>query len=551
MARLSPRAARGRLGVALWLIVLAVVLAGLAAWVAGELAADQEAERMDSRLAATLRVAAAEFEAVLTEAEERAAALARAREVQQALATGGRRALEGLAETEANAAFVAADGGVFGEAASPARRAATVTDANGRRIGRVVVAVPLDSALLARLRRAASADGDRLAVVRDGQVLAGATEPGDDARSLSMPLLAGTGLQLVAFAVPDPIDDRRADARRFAVLATLVTLALLALLGWLVADFLGRRLLTAVPESRGRRARDAIDEQRSARRVREAVSLVGDALAASHDPEALLPVILDSAIGATGAAGARLVSDGNEVARAGDPERGGAPLALRLGTDEESLGLLLLYPPRGHSFDAQAGELARWLAGQASIALENAHLHRAVERQAVTDDLTQLANRRRFSEMLALEVRRAERFGGPLALVLADLDDFKLVNDRYGHPSGDRVLCRFADVLRENVREVDLAARYGGEEFAIVLPDTDLTGAERLAERLAKAFNSQPLPDVAGQELNVTASFGVAAYPPADSAEQLLAAADHALYRAKAAGKNRVFGTAERDLRPK
>jgi diguanylate cyclase (GGDEF)-like protein len=551
MARLSPRAARGRLGVALWLIVLAVVLAGLAAWVAGELAADQEAERMDSRLAATLRVAAAEFEAVLTEAEERAAALARAREVQQALATGGRRALEGLAETEANAAFVAADGGVFGEAASPARRAATVTDANGRRIGRVVVAVPLDSALLARLRRAASADGDRLAVVRDGQVLAGATEPGDDARSLSMPLLAGTGLQLVAFAVPDPIDDRRADARRFAVLATLVTLALLALLGWLVADFLGRRLLTAVPESRGRRARDAIDEQRSARRVREAVSLVGDALAASHDPEALLPVILDSAIGATGAAGARLVSDGNEVARAGDPERGGAPLALRLGTDEESLGLLLLYPPRGHSFDAPAGELARWLAGQASIALENAHLHRAVERQAVTDDLTQLANRRRFSEMLALEVRRAERFGGPLALVLADLDDFKLVNDRYGHPSGDRVLCRFADVLRENVREVDLAARYGGEEFAIVLPDTDLTGAERLAERLAKAFNSQPLPDVAGQELNVTASFGVAAYPPADSAEQLLAAADHALYRAKAAGKNRVFGTAERDLRPK
>jgi diguanylate cyclase (GGDEF)-like protein len=551
MARLSPRAARGRLGVALWLIVFAVVVAGLAAWIAGEVAAGQEAERVDSRLAATLQVAAAEFDTVLTEAEERAAALARAREVQEALATGADRALERLAEAEANVLFLAADGSAFGEAASPARRAATVMDANGRRLGRVVVAVPLDSRLLARLRQSAGARGDSLAVADGRKVLAGMAAPGDDARSLSMPLLAGTGVNLVAFALPDPIDERRADARRLAVLAALVTLALLGLLGWLVADLVSRRTLAAVPEGPSRRARDAIDEQRSAQRMREAVSLVGDALAASHDPEALLPVILESAIGATGAAGARLVSDGNEIARAGSPERGGAPLALRLGTEEENLGLLLLYPPRGRSFDAQAGELAHWLAGQASIALENAHLHRAVERQAVTDDLTQLANRRRFSEMLALEVRRAERFGDPLALVLADLDDFKLVNDRYGHQSGDRVLCRFADVLRENVREVDLAARYGGEEFALLLPDTGLSGAARLAKRLARAFNSVPLQGVAEEELTVTASFGVAAYPQANSVEQLLTAADRALYRAKAAGKNRVFRASERDLRTK
>jgi diguanylate cyclase (GGDEF)-like protein len=287
-----------------------------------------------------------------------------------------------------------------------------------------------------------------------------------------------------------------------------------------------------------RRAADAAAS--SERRVREAVALVGEALAASHDPEALLPVILESAIGATGAAGARLVSDGREIVRAGDPDGAGAPLALRLGSEEEPAGLMLLYPPAGTSFDAQAGDLAAWLAGQASIALENARLHRAVKRQAVTDELTDLANRRRFSETLKLEVRRAERFGHPLALVLADLDDFKLVNDRFGHQAGDEVLRRFAAVMRECVRDVDLAARYGGEEFALLLPDTGLEGAGRLAERLAESFNGLVLRDPVHGDLRVTASFGVAAYPEATTSDELLAAADRALYAAKAAGKNRV-----------
>ena len=201
---------------------------------------------------------------------------------------------------------------------------------------------------------------------------------------------------------------------------------------------------------------------------------------------------------------------------------------------------MLLYPPAGTSFDAQAGDLAAWLAGQASIALENARLHRAVERQAVTDELTGLANRRRFSETLTLEVRRADRFGHPLALVLADLDDFKLVNDRFGHQAGDEVLQRFAAVMRESVRAVDLAARYGGEEFALLLPDTGLDGARRLAERLSDSFSGLVLHDPVHGDLRVTASFGVAAYPEAPTSDELLAAADRALYSAKAAGKNRV-----------
>jgi diguanylate cyclase (GGDEF)-like protein len=253
-----------------------------------------------------------------------------------------------------------------------------------------------------------------------------------------------------------------------------------------------------------------------------------------------LPVILQSAIGATGAAGARLVSGGHELVRAGYPEEGGRPLALRLGSDDETVGELLLYPPRGGTFDHESEQLAHWLAAQASIALENERLHRTVKRQAITDELTQLANRRRFTETLAVEVRRAERFGDPLALVLADLDDFKQINDRYGHQAGDEVLRRFADVLRENVRDFDLPVRYGGEEFAVLLPEADLVGGEQLARRLQTALLRLRLPEIGRDRPPVTASFGVAAFPQARSAEEILSAADGALYRAKAAGKNRV-----------
>src|SRR5437762_981534 len=135
------------------------------------------------------------------------------------------------------------------------------------------------------------------------------------------------------------------------------------------------------------------------------------------------------------------------------------------GSENERVGTLLLYPAPGRPFSADEGRLAHWLAAQASIALENARLHRAVEQQAITDHLTGLANRRRFTESLSLEVSRAERFSGTLSLVLADLDDFKRVNDLYGHQVGDQVLRRFAEVMLESVREFDLAVRHGGEEF--------------------------------------------------------------------------------------
>jgi diguanylate cyclase (GGDEF)-like protein len=165
---------------------------------------------------------------------------------------------------------------------------------------------------------------------------------------------------------------------------------------------------------------------------------------------------------------------------------------------------------------------------------------RRVATQASTDSLTGLANRRMFDEELALEWRRADRVGDSLALVLLDLDDFKRVNDAHGHQAGDAVLRAVGEILGSGVRQVDLAGRYGGEEFALILPETDLAGAQRLAERLRVALENAATEIPSGDTLTTTASFGVAVKGELESAEDLVAAADEALYAAKRAGKNRV-----------
>ena len=172
---------------------------------------------------------------------------------------------------------------------------------------------------------------------------------------------------------------------------------------------------------------------------------------------------------------------------------------------------------------------------------------RRVASQAATDGLTGLANRRSFDDELALEWRRAERVGDSLALVLADLDDFKGVNDGFGHQAGDAVLRRVGVILDSGARQVDLAARYGGEEFALLAPETDLGGATKLAERLRAELEAATIVLPNGGELQVTASFGVAVKGDLDGPEQLVAAADEALYEAKRGGKNRVCAQPESD----
>jgi diguanylate cyclase (GGDEF)-like protein len=170
--------------------------------------------------------------------------------------------------------------------------------------------------------------------------------------------------------------------------------------------------------------------------------------------------------------------------------------------------------------------------------------------QAQTDGLTNLANRRALDERLDDEVDHAKRLGTNVAFVIADIDNFKSINDSYGHQAGDEVLRRVARTFAEAVRELDLPGRYGGEEIALVLPGTNLTGARALAEKIRKSLEELPFTTPEGIPFQVTASFGAACFPAQSSVEALVAAADAALYEAKRTGKNRVVtATAKRKPR--
>jgi diguanylate cyclase (GGDEF)-like protein len=161
---------------------------------------------------------------------------------------------------------------------------------------------------------------------------------------------------------------------------------------------------------------------------------------------------------------------------------------------------------------------------------------------AVTDGLTGVYNHRHFHERLALEVERSGRNGLPLALFMIDVDHFKAYNDRQGHPSGDEVLRQVARLLADGRRVNDFVARYGGEEFAVVLVDTPKLGAAQVADKLRQRLAEYPFPHGNEQPGGaVTVSVGVAAFPEdATQPEALVRAADAALYRAKAAGRNRI-----------
>jgi two-component system cell cycle response regulator len=160
---------------------------------------------------------------------------------------------------------------------------------------------------------------------------------------------------------------------------------------------------------------------------------------------------------------------------------------------------------------------------------------------STTDEVTGLRNRRCFEERLSVECERGRRHGSKLALLLLDIDDFKQVNDRSGHPAGDEALRHLGGLLRARTRRSDLAIRYGGDEFALLLVESGIEGALIYAEQLRQAVAEAVVPLDSGGTLRLTISVGVASWRQSrPTPEALVAAADAALYRAKAAGRNRV-----------
>lgn len=215
-----------------------------------------------------------------------------------------------------------------------------------------------------------------------------------------------------------------------------------------------------------------------------------------------------------------------------------ASIVLPLNVRGKVTGVLTIDRLHGRTFDDGELEPAKLFANMAAIAIQNARSYEDMERQAISDGLTGIHNYRHFRDTLKSTVSRAERYGETFCLLMMDLDHFKAVNDSVGHQAGDEVLRAVADVLRSCSRESDYQARYGGEEFVMLLPQTGLSEASTLAERVRTQVAEI---DAGHSDVRVTMSIGVASFPEsARDSDGVLAAADAALLRAKARGRDRV-----------
>ncbi len=192
-------------------------------------------------------------------------------------------------------------------------------------------------------------------------------------------------------------------------------------------------------------------------------------------------------------------------------------------------------------FTPEEAELFRIFALQGEAALKNVLLFEEVKSLAIRDGLTGLYNNRHFREVLGHQVELSRRYGWPLSLLFMDIDNFKKINDTWGHPEGDIVLKALANFLQSHVRLADVLCRYGGEEFVVLLPQTSWNQAHRLAERLREGIAATPLPLSHG-EIHITVSIGLSCLTPQLNGEDLVKTADAALYQAKQAGENRVCG---------
>ena len=195
------------------------------------------------------------------------------------------------------------------------------------------------------------------------------------------------------------------------------------------------------------------------------------------------------------------------------------------------VGVMSLMYATAHETNEEELRLLRLLADQAAVAIENARLHQMIESQALTDALTGIPNRRSFDTRLRDEILRSARYNHTFGLVTIDIDNFKMINDTYGHPRGDKYLAQFVHCILTEIRDTDFLARIGGDEFAIILPESNLEHATRLVTRLEGVITCCPynLPDK--RILQHSASFGIAIYPEhAKNADELISFADQALY---------------------
>jgi diguanylate cyclase (GGDEF)-like protein len=568
-----------------YFLLLSLLPLAAAFWGFSTVASRSETRRVDALLQAGLRASLAGYQDELRAADREAAAMARNPAFQRALIARDRARLERLLLGHRRLTVIAGGLRIGAHVSLAATREVAVVGPAGSR-GLVIASVPLNRALVDRLeRRSGLEDSDHVILLQNGSIVAGPMgisgrlEPA--ARGPMTVTLSGTRYRALAagtlqeqpsatLAVLSPqskIDASNWAAQRRLVLGLLASLAIVMLVAYVEGRTIVRSIRRLVDAARaiargdlqqrvpvqgrdelallGRAFNDMafqlqtrlreLAEERA--RLREAIDRFGEALAATHDPEQLRRVLVETAVEATGAFGGVVVGTSNELVTVGSPDAGRERIEQPLLAGQISYGSMMLF---AEEFSDEDRMTAASLASQAVVALEAARLHRIVSNQALVDGLTGLANRRSCEETLASELARAERFPGPLALIVSDLDDFKDVNDRYGHQAGDVVLREFAALLTESVRDIDLACRWGGEEFLLVLPGTDMDGAAHVAERIRVALQERTVLSVDGERVPVTASFGVAAYPQARTASELFAAADGALYEAKRDGKNRV-----------
>lgn len=209
-------------------------------------------------------------------------------------------------------------------------------------------------------------------------------------------------------------------------------------------------------------------------------------------------------------------------------------------SSKQIIALVALAHTKANAFLAEDIKELENLKAPIGLVLDNALMHKRTAELAITDGLTNLATHRHFQESLDREMGRAKRFKINFALILIDIDNFKHLNDTYGHLSGDKVLIEIANIMKAQTRETDIVARYGGEEFVIVVSESNKQGAVRIAERIRKTISEHKF-ILQEKEVPVTVSIGVSAYnQDGETKTEIISKADQALYKAKTTGKNKV-----------